>query len=64
MDLQYEKLEIIKMLIATDDSSIIGAIKNILETSKKAVWDELSPEQQEEIDFKILEENRGDQLEI
>jgi hypothetical protein len=64
MDIQHEKLEIIKMLIATDDSSSIDAVKNVLETSKKAVWNELSPEQQEEIDFKILEENRGDQLEV
>jgi hypothetical protein len=28
----------------------------------KAVWN--YPEQQEEIDFQILEENRGDQLEV
>jgi hypothetical protein len=37
MDIQSEKLEIIKMLIATDDSIIIAAVKDVLETSKKAV---------------------------
>lgn len=64
MDIQSEKLEIIKLLIATNDSSIIAAVKAILEVHKKAVWNELSPEQQEIIDLQILEENRGDQLEV
>jgi TRAP-type C4-dicarboxylate transport system substrate-binding protein len=64
MDIHSEKLEIIKMLIATDDSSVIVALKDILELHKKAVWNELSPEQQEIIDLQILEENRGDQLEV
>jgi sensor domain CHASE-containing protein len=62
MDIQSEKLEIIKMLIATDDSIIIAAVKMFLKLVKKAVWNE--PEQQEEIDFQILEENHGDQLEV
>jgi hypothetical protein len=64
MDIQSEKLEIIKMLIATDNSSVIEEIKNVFASHKKAVWDELSPEQQEIIDLQILEENRGDQLEV
>jgi TRAP-type C4-dicarboxylate transport system substrate-binding protein len=64
MDIQSEKLEIIKLLIAVDDNSIIAAVKDILELHKKAVWNELSPEQQEIIDLQILEENRGDQLEV
>ena len=64
MDIQSEKLEIIKMLIAANDISVIAAVKSILEVPKKAVWNELSPEQQEIIDLQILEENRGDQLEV
>ena len=64
MDIQSEKLEIIKLLIATNDSSIVAAVKAILGAHKKAVWNELSPEQQEIIDLQILEENRGDQLEL
>jgi hypothetical protein len=63
MDIQSEKLEIIKMLIATDDSIIIAAVKDVLETSKSSL-ERIIPEQQEEIDFQILEENRGDQLEV
>jgi hypothetical protein len=57
MDIQSEKLEIIKMLIATDDSIIIAAVKMFLKLVKKQFGTNI-PEQQEEIDFQILEENR------
>ncbi|TDE45457.1 hypothetical protein E0I26_05755 [Flavobacterium rhamnosiphilum] len=64
MDIQYEKLELIKMLLETDDKTIIEAIKNIFKAQKKDVWKELSPEQQEEIDLEIQEANRGDQVDL
>ncbi|MFV8336367.1 hypothetical protein ACNQF7_09810 [Flavobacterium sp. RSP29] len=64
MDIQSEKLELIKMLLETDDKTIIEAIKNIFKTQKKDIWKELSPEQQEEIDLEILEANRGDQVDL
>ncbi|RTY88054.1 hypothetical protein [Flavobacterium sp. RSP15] len=64
MDIQSEKLELIRLLLKTDDKSIIEALKNIFKSQKKAVWKDLSPEQQEEIDLEIQEANRGDQLEL
>nr|WP_315208536.1 hypothetical protein [uncultured Flavobacterium sp.] len=64
MDIQSEKLELIKMLLKTDDTTIIEAIKNIFKSQKKDVWKDLSPEQQEEIDLGILEANRGDQVDL
>lgn len=64
MDIQSEKLELIKMLLETDDKTVIEAIKNIFKAQKKDVWKELSPEQQEEIDLEILEANRGDQVDL
>lgn len=64
MDIQSEKLELIKMLLETDDKAIIEAIKNIFKAQKKDVWKELSPEQQEEIDLEIQEANRGDQVDL
>jgi hypothetical protein len=64
MDIQSEKLELIKMLLNTDDTTIIEAIKNIFKSQKKDVWKDLSPEQQEEIDLGILEANRGDQVDL
>ena len=64
MNIQAEKLELIKMLLETDDKTIIEAIKNIFKSQKKDVWKDLSPEQQEEIDLGILEANRGDQVDL
>jgi predicted transcriptional regulator len=49
MDIQLEKIELIKMLQETNDSSIILAIRNIFKTEKKDWWDELSEEQKIEI---------------
>ncbi|RTY64375.1 hypothetical protein EKM05_01630 [Flavobacterium sp. GSP27] len=64
MDIQSEKLELIKMLLETDDTAIIEAVKNIFKSQKKEVWKNLSPEQQEEIDLEIQEANRGDQVDL
>ncbi|RTZ00775.1 hypothetical protein EKM02_07770 [Flavobacterium sp. RSP49] len=64
MDIQSEKLELIRLLLETDDTAIIEAVKNIFKSQKKEVWKDLSPEQQEEIDLEIQEANRGDQLEL
>jgi len=64
MDIESEKLEIIKLLLDTNDKTIIEAIKNIFELQKRVVWNELTPEQQEKIESKILEENRGDQVDL
>lgn len=64
MDIESEKLEIIKLLLETNDKNVIEAIKNVFELQNRGVWAELSPEQQEKIDLKIQEENRGDQLDI
>lgn len=64
MDIESEKLELIKLLVETDDTAIIESIKNIFKSEKKDVWKDLSPEQQEEIDLRIQEANRGDQVDL
>ncbi|TDE01094.1 hypothetical protein [Flavobacterium sandaracinum] len=64
MDIQSEKLELIKLVLETHDIAVIEAIKNIFKAQKKDVWSDLSPEQQEEIDLGILEANRGDQVDL
>ena len=64
MDIQSEKLELIKLLVETNDKSIIESIKNIFKSEKKDVWKELSPEEQEEIDLGIHEANRGDTVDL
>ncbi|HFG0566511.1 TPA: hypothetical protein ACGFUW_002293 [Flavobacterium psychrophilum] len=50
MNIQLEKLEIIKMLVETNDSSIIESIKKIFKSEKKDSWEELSDEQKTEIE--------------
>jgi hypothetical protein len=41
--------------------TIIEAIKSF-QIQKQTVWTDLSPEEQEQIEIKIQEDNRGDQL--
>ena len=51
MDIQSEKLKLIKMLLETDDKAIIEAIKNIFKSEKKEAWKQLSAEEQEKIEL-------------
>ena len=60
MDIQSEKLELIKLLIATNDLAITKAIRAVFEDSKKVLWEQLTPDQQEEINIGIQNENHGD----
>ncbi|PRZ26490.1 hypothetical protein [Flavobacterium granuli] len=60
MDLQSEKLELIKMILETNDKVTIETLKSILQSEKKNSFKELSSEQQEEINLVIQKENRGD----
>ncbi|SHF92581.1 hypothetical protein SAMN05444372_101197 [Flavobacterium micromati] len=64
MDLQLEKLELIKLLVETDDKAVIEAVKKIFNSQKKEVWMQLSAEEQETIELRIHEANRGDQVEL
>ena len=64
MDIQAEKLELIKMLLKTNDKVVIEAVKNIFKSEKKDIWKRLSPEQKEQIDLGIQEANRGDQVDL
>ncbi len=50
MDIQLEKLELIKQLAETENPSIIKDIKKIFQREKKDWWDELSTEQKEAIE--------------
>ena len=64
MDIQSEKIELIKMLLETTDVSLLVAVRNVFEKQQQTVWKELSPEEQEQIEIKIQEDNRGDQLDL
>ena len=61
MDIQAEKLELMKLLLTTDNPSIIESIKQIFKKEKRAdFWDELTSDQQKEINQADLEISRGE----
>jgi hypothetical protein len=60
MDLNAEKLELIKKIVKTKDVDLLKKIRAVFEDKEKQVWEELTPEQQEEINIGIQNENRGD----
>lgn len=56
MDIQAEKLELIKLLLTTDNPSIIESIKQVFKKEKTTdFWDKLTPDQQLEINQADLE---------
>jgi hypothetical protein len=61
MNIQAEKIELIKMLLDTENPKIIELIKNIFKKEKTGdFWDELSIEQREEIEKASLEIKNGE----
>lgn len=60
MDIQLEKINLIKLIENTDDLSVIKNIKNFFKTEKKDWWDELSEEQKFEIEESDREIDRGE----
>ena len=59
MDIQVEKLALIKMLTETENPSIIKEIKNIFQREKSDWRDELSDEQKEAIEEGIKDADEG-----
>lgn len=61
MNIQTEKIELVKMLLNTNDPKIIQSIKQIFKNQRAAdFWDELTTEQQAEINQGISEIENGD----
>lgn len=60
MNIQAEKLELMKLLLNTENPSIIHSIRQIFRKEKTIdFWDELSSEQQSEIKQGSLEIEQG-----
>ena len=60
MNLQAEKIELVKMLLDTENPEIIESIKNIFKKENTTdFWDELSLSEQSEIKQGIEELNKG-----
>lgn len=60
MNVELEKLELMKLLSETNDESIIASIKKIFTAKKKDWWDELSEEQKFEIEEGERQIERGE----
>lgn len=60
MDIQLEKIELIKLLKETENPSVIMAIKEIFKKEKKDWWNELSEEQKGEIELGEKQIEKGE----
>ncbi|MFY7987988.1 MAG: hypothetical protein ACOVNP_03835 [Flavobacterium sp.] len=60
MDIQLEKIELVKKLLATEDISILNSIKKIFEKEEKDWWDDLTEEQQNILNESIEQYERGE----
>jgi len=61
MNIQAEKIQLAKMLLDTENPKIIESIKKIFKNEKKMdFWDELLPEQREEIEKASMEIKKGE----
>ncbi|CAM3963735.1 hypothetical protein [Flavobacterium weaverense] len=60
MDIQLQKLELIKLVVDTNDQTIIDALQTIFDKKKEEAWRKLSPEQQAAINIEIQKENQAD----
>lgn len=59
MNIEFEKIELMKLLSETNDESIIDSIKKIFTTKKKDFWDELSEEQKNAIEEGLEDVKNG-----
>lgn len=60
MNIQLEKLELIKMLTEIENPAIIKSIKKILTKEKKDWWDDLTDKQKKDIEEGERQIERGE----
>lgn len=59
MNLQAEKLEIVRMLLNTNDKTLIQEVKTLFKSREADWWDEMSREQKEIILEGIAQADQG-----
>lgn len=65
MNIQAEKIELIKMLLDTEDPKMIESIKQVFkEKSTSDFWDDLSNEQRKEINKASQEIKNGEVMDL
>lgn len=60
MDIQLEKIELMKLLKETENPSVINAIKEIFKKEKTDWWDELNDEQQNVLNESMEQYENGE----
>lgn len=63
MDLQATKIELMRMILGIDNPSVIERISALLKNETSDFWDELTPEQQNDIEKAIQELDAGKDME-
>jgi hypothetical protein len=63
MNMQAEKLQLMKLILETENPKILKSIKNLFfQEDKVDFWNSLTDEQKEEIDLGISEIENGESL--
>lgn len=61
MDMETEKLQLIQMLLETEDKSLLAEIKTLFDKhSKGDIWDEWDDEVRRDVEEAIAELDRGE----
>ena len=60
MDIRLEKLELMKMLMETENPSVLKAIRKIFQKEEKDWWDDLTEEQQNILNESMEQYEKGE----
>ena len=60
MDIRLEKLELIKLLMETENPSVIKAVRKIFQKEEKDWWDDLTEEQKEFLEESLKQADDGE----
>ena len=60
MDIRLEKLELMKMLMETENPSVLKAIRKIFQKEDKDWWDDLTEEQKEFLEESLKQADNGE----
>jgi GTPase SAR1 family protein len=60
MDIRLEKLELMRMLMETENPSVLQAIRKIFQKEEKDWWDDLTEEQQNILNESMEQYEKGE----
>ena len=60
MDIRLDKLELMKMLMETENPSVLQAIRKIFQKEEKDWWDDLTEEQQNILNESMEQYEKGE----